>query len=296
MRQPELMDVRVDGGMLRAARWGSRGPVVVAPHGITASWLAWAIVAALIGDELTLVAPDLRGRGASSTLPAPYGIAQHAKDCVAILDHLGAERCVVAGHSMGGWVAATIATRYPERVSAAILCDGGFPLGDPPPPGTDIVSVLEAVIGPALARLSMTFPSREAYFDFWRSHPSFADPSLWNDVVYAYFDYDLVGDEPELRSRVSLGAVRVDATDTTFDPSIRDAAEKIGCPLTWIRAERGMLNGPPLYTPEAVAAVRASAPALEDILVEGVNHYTLLMGDRGATIVAEQIRKAAGVS
>jgi lipase len=294
MREPELLDVPVDGGTLRAVRWGTRGPLVLAAHGVTASWISWAAVAAEIGDDLVLVAPDLRGRGESSTLPPPYGIGQHAKDCVAILDHLGVETCVAAGHSMGGWVAAAFANLVPERVTAAVLSDGGFKLFDRPPGGT-VEEILGAVIGPSLARLRMTFRTREAYLDYWRVHPSFADPSAWNEDIEAYFLYDLTGDEPELRSRVSLEAVLADATDQLTVPAMMSPGEAVTCPVTWIRAERGLLNETPLYSDERVAEVLGRMPHMQDILVRGVNHYTLVMRDPGATIVAEQIRKAAGV-
>ena len=51
---------------------------VVAVHGITASAMAWPPVARQLSEDWTLVAPDLRGRGAASELPGPYGLKRHA--------------------------------------------------------------------------------------------------------------------------------------------------------------------------------------------------------------------------
>ena len=51
-----------------------------------------------------LIAPDLRGRGRSNTLPGPFGMTRHADDMAAVLDFLGVPRAVVVGHSMGGFV------------------------------------------------------------------------------------------------------------------------------------------------------------------------------------------------
>src|SRR5918998_4160417 len=100
---PERFDVHVAGGELAAYRWPGDGPLVVAAHGITSNHRSWGVVAAALDGDVTLVAPDLRGRGRSNGLPGPYGIERHADDVAALLDHLEVERAVVAGHSMGGF-------------------------------------------------------------------------------------------------------------------------------------------------------------------------------------------------
>src|SRR5258708_39768118 len=42
-------------------------------------------------------------------------------DTLGLIDHLGFSSVRVAGHSMGGWIAETLAARHPERVRAAVL-------------------------------------------------------------------------------------------------------------------------------------------------------------------------------
>jgi lipase len=67
--------------------------VVLGLHGITGSHRALAVVARhLAACDITFLAPDLRGRGASASLPGPYGLDNHVADMTAILDHWGAER------------------------------------------------------------------------------------------------------------------------------------------------------------------------------------------------------------
>ena len=61
-----------------------------------------------LGDAVTLLAPDLRGRGRSSA-GGPYGMAAHADDLMAVLDHAGAADALVVGHSMGGFAAVVAA-------------------------------------------------------------------------------------------------------------------------------------------------------------------------------------------
>lgn len=145
-------------------------PLVLALHGITANALSWGAVASAVAGRARVVAPDLRGRAGSRAVAGPWGLGEHADDVPAVLDHLGVERAVLAGHSMGAFVAALAAARHPERVSGVLLVDGGF--GFPPPAGVDGDELLHAVLGPAMARLSMTFASGDAYLEFWSQHPA----------------------------------------------------------------------------------------------------------------------------
>lgn len=273
-------DVPVAGGDLRVVAWGD-GPVVLAAHGITANALAWARVAELLAGRVRLVAPDLRGRARSNALPGPYGMAAHAADLMAVADHLGLDRVPLAGHSMGGFVVATTAAAYPDRVSQILMVDGGVAL--PVPPGADVDAVLNAVIGPAMQRLAMTFPSEDAYLDFFRAHPALG-PS-WGPGVEAYVRRDLAGSDGAFRSSCTMDAIRGDATDTLITDETVTAVLRLHCPARLMWAEGGMLGEPPgLYTGQRLAAVPFATE-----YVAGVNHYTILLADAGARRVADRV-------
>lgn len=287
---PELLDVPVTGGVLRVARWGRAEPVVVAVHGVTANHRCWSPLAGALDGHGTLAAPDLRGRGASASITGPFGVDAHADDLVAVLDHIGASTATVVGHSMGGFVAVSCAARYPERIKRVVLVDGGLPLGVEAPAESTIDDLLHAVLGPALERLRRTFTDRASYHRFWRAHPAFHDPSDWTPEVEAYLDYDLVGEPPLLRSGVSLDAVRRDSQDTLGD-SARHALERLDRPLVLLRAPAGMFGEPPgLYPDDLVAAARHYVRIDHAEVVEGTNHYTIVLGARGAAAVAAHCR------
>lgn len=304
MAQPfhTALAVPVPGGSLHVgvagAPVGTPGvPVVLAVHGITGSHVSWAPTARHLGDAVTVLAPDLRGRGQSSGLPGPFGMAAHVADLVAVLDHVGCSRAVVAGHSMGGYIVARFAATAPDRVSAAVLVDGGLPL--PVPPDVDPDVLLAAVLGPALARLQMTFPSVDAYRDFWRAHPAFAAGD-WTDDVDDYVAYDLGPPEtgPDgataYVSRVSEGAVRADGRDLLNGDAARKALGALADPASLLWAARGLQNEDrPLLPAEVIAEAQALLPHLEVSEVPDTNHYLVLLGDREAAAVADEIRRRA---
>ncbi|MFI7492016.1 alpha/beta fold hydrolase [Micromonospora echinaurantiaca] len=282
-------DVPVAGGHLRVCRWPAahdNAPAVLAAHGITANALSWAAVADALAGRATLIAADLRGRAGSAGLPGPYGLVQHADDLVAIADHLNLDRVSIAGHSMGGFVAAVAAVRHPDRITSLLLVDGGVTLQVPE--GADIDATLAAVIGPAMRRLQMTFPDPQAYLDFWRAHPALS--ADWSPVIEAYALRDLVGHPPTLGSSCDLDAVRRDATDTLLDEQTTTAIHRVGCPTTLLWCERGILDEPRgLYDDARLDAAGVDRTRVTVERVADVNHYTVLLSAKGAAVVADHI-------
>ncbi|MGH8826521.1 MAG: alpha/beta hydrolase, partial [Jiangellaceae bacterium] len=175
----------------------------------------------------------------------------------------------------------------PALVTALLLVDGGLPLDAPPGVGVD--EAVQAVLGPAAERLAMTFPSRAAYRKFWQQHPAFVDD--WSPAVADYVDYDLFGDEPRLRPSTSFDALAADSRDITLGTALPKALERLRHPARLLLAERGMLDQlPPLYPDDALAPWRGKQPRLRIDRVDGVNHYTITMHERGITHVAEAVR------
>jgi pimeloyl-ACP methyl ester carboxylesterase len=239
--------------------------------------------------DWTLAAPDLRGRGHSRDLHGPFGLDRHARDVVAVLRHLGG-RPVLAGHSMGAYVALLARDAHPELVRRLVLIDGGLPL--PVPDGTDLDAALDATLGPAITRLGTTFPSTEAYLDFWRAHPALA--AHWSPDVEAYARYDLTGEPGQLRARAVEEAVRADGRDGMDEKPFADALQRLTRPTPLLTAQDGMFGAPPPLIPhDVVQTWTERVPALRPQLVPGTNHYTILFDREGAAAVSQAIRAAA---
>ncbi len=285
----ETLEVPVAGGTLAAFRLGGGPDTVLAVHGITANSRAWLPVAREVDGQASLLAVDLRGRGRSSALPPPYGMEAYSRDLLAVLDACGLERAVLVGHSLGAYAVARFAADHPERVRVALLIDGG--LTSPALEDVDPEAFLAAFLGPALARLELSFDTHEAYHEWWRAHPAFAGDAVADDDLAAYADHDLGGSVPELRPTVAKEAVRADAHEL-FE--MGKPAHRLAVPVEMLRAPRGLQNEPtPMIAPELAAAWVDEAPDQRRVIeVPDVNHYTIVMGAAGARAVGQAIVRA----
>lgn len=292
------VDVPVAGGSLRVGVWEADrpdAPTALLVHGVTASHRSWQLVADRL-PGVRLVAPDLRGRGRShpDQVPgAPTGMAGHAADLVAVLDHLGIDRTLHVGHSMGAFVGLVTADLHPDRVTRTVLVDGGLPLAVPD--GLTADEVIAYVLGPTAERLAMRFASVEAYLDFWRQHPAFTRD--WSPALEDYLAYDLVGEAPQLRPATAYDAMAVDTVDLNTGTALAGALERLSCPSLLLTAPRGLLDQVPgLYEEERLAEMLLQLPSVTVREVPDVNHYTIVLSERGADAVAEVIAAELAVA
>lgn len=92
-------------------------------HGVRGSIRNWQYVRSYIRPHFQNIFPELRGHGRSSELKEVTRVDQFAKDLIVLLKHLRIKKCVIAGHSLGGFIAQQIALDAPKLVKALILID-----------------------------------------------------------------------------------------------------------------------------------------------------------------------------
>ncbi len=98
------------------------GPVVVLLHGFPLDRSMWEFQLAEIGSVYRVIAPDLRGSGSTAAPDGIYTVDLMADDVIDTLDALELDDpVVIGGLSMGGYVALSLALRYPERLRGLML-------------------------------------------------------------------------------------------------------------------------------------------------------------------------------
>ncbi|MGH7333456.1 MAG: alpha/beta fold hydrolase [Candidatus Rokuibacteriota bacterium] len=103
------------------------GPPVLLTHGYSSTGRAWSEQQRALTPRYRLISWDMRGHGEteSPTDPAHYSHALTMGDMQGLLRHLGVERAVIGGLSLGGTMSLAFHAKHPEMVRALVICDSG---------------------------------------------------------------------------------------------------------------------------------------------------------------------------
>jgi N-formylmaleamate deformylase len=95
-------------------------------HGSTGSGACWIPLARGLEGEYDVLMPDARGHGNSGTPLSGYRYEDYADDVVGLIQGLGLTAPVLLGHSMGGLIAAVIASQFATAIRGVVLADPTF--------------------------------------------------------------------------------------------------------------------------------------------------------------------------
>ncbi len=100
----------------------NQGRPIILLHGLAGNYTRWTPAADILGRSMHVFGYDLRGHGLSDKSDgADYDFDTHVEDLAGMMDELGLDSAIIAGHSMGGMIAQRFAMKYPERVDALVL-------------------------------------------------------------------------------------------------------------------------------------------------------------------------------
>lgn len=119
---PVRAQLTLAGRRLSYLDFGGDGQPLLALHGHLDEGRTWAELARGLFPARRVIAPDQRGHGDSGRALS-YAREDYLADAIALLDHLGVDRVVAAGHSGGGITAYQLADRHPERIRALVIED-----------------------------------------------------------------------------------------------------------------------------------------------------------------------------
>ena len=121
-----MATARLNGIEIEYAESG-RGPALLLSHGYGATYRMWDGQREALRDRYRVIAWSMRGHGRTESPddPAQYSEDLTIADMKALLDHIGTDRAVVAGLSLGGYMSLAFYLRHPEMVRALVICDSG---------------------------------------------------------------------------------------------------------------------------------------------------------------------------
>jgi pimeloyl-ACP methyl ester carboxylesterase len=115
--------LRVDGHDTHCLETGRGAPFLFLPPSAFLHAHRYERILRGLGRHHRVLAPEQPGTGRSGRLNRRWRFEDHARWAVALLDRLGIDRAVVAGHSTGGGMALAMAAMFPERVERLVLVD-----------------------------------------------------------------------------------------------------------------------------------------------------------------------------
>ncbi|MGE0242640.1 MAG: alpha/beta fold hydrolase [Nitrososphaeraceae archaeon] len=119
--------IKVNGILIHYVIGGKGDPIVLL-HGWPQTWYEWRnIIPQLIGNNYTVIAPDLRGLGDSEKSQTGYDTKNVAEDIYQLVKKLGYSKIYLIAHDWGGPVAYSYAAAHPQDVRKIVLLDTLLP-------------------------------------------------------------------------------------------------------------------------------------------------------------------------
>lgn len=130
---PQDKTITVFGAKIRYLEAGDAAkPTVILLHGLGANAESWQFNIAAIAANYHVIAPDQVGFGKSDKPLIKYRVGTFVDFLDKFMSELKIEKATLIGNSMGGWVSALMAVKYPNRVEKIVLADaaGLLPSGE----------------------------------------------------------------------------------------------------------------------------------------------------------------------
>jgi pimeloyl-ACP methyl ester carboxylesterase len=218
--------------------------------------IAWqmSLVPMLVSAGYQVVTFDNRGVEPSSSPPAPYRVSDLVADTIGLLDHLDIGSVRIAGHSMGGWVAETMAIESPARIRGAALMGS-----------CNVGTAWERAITTVerdLARLGHTMPPLFHATETLRYLPNH---DLQDDAVVEAW-LAMIGDLPAWPNPGRLGQYEA-CLAWTNDPERTRAWSTISVPCLVLAFEHD-IDSPPQRAQQAADAI----PGSRFVEIAGASH------------------------
>ncbi len=237
-------------------------------HSLGTDHRVWQPQAEALAVRFRVLRPDLRGHGATDAPLGPYTIKGMARDVLDALDALGVDKLAVAGLSIGGMIAQSLAAQAPERITALVLVDTAMAI----PPATlwreraaTVRAAGVAAIADAVLSRWLTPAAAPAAAEALRSLLLATAPEGYAAAAEAIAMADLTRTTPRLRlPALVLVGDQDEATPRASAEALRDAI-----PGARLRILPSAAHIPTVEQPEAVTGAlldfldRALSPSRE---------------------------------
>ena len=261
-----------------------RPPILCLP-GLTRNARDFEPVAEAFAGEWRVICAEFRGRGDSEYAKdsATYLPPQYAADVLALYEHLGIDKAVIIGTSLGGLVTMLIALQYPEKLAAVVLNDIG------PVIEAEGLERIKDYVGQGRSFPTWMHAARELQESSGHIYPDFGIADFLRLAKRSMclstngriqLDYDMKIAEP-----FAAAAGAEDAPVFDMWPAFRALG---GRPLLALRGELS-----DLFSADTLAKMQAELPEMEALTVPRVGHVPTLEEPMVREAIARLLAKVA---
>jgi len=212
LHRSPLRHVQLETGIRMAyLEQGRRdGIPVILLHGYTDSHHSFDRNLPLLPERFHVFAIDQRGHGDSSKPDCCYTQADFAADVPAFMDAVGLDRASIVGHSMGSFIAQSVALEFPERLARLVLM-GTAPTIAGNPVALDLKAAVDTLTDPVDAEFARAFqastffrPIPESFLDQAVEDSLQVPASIWQQALDGLIAEDHSDQLGEIRARTLI--------------------------------------------------------------------------------------------
>ncbi|WP_052255353.1 alpha/beta fold hydrolase [Salinicoccus sp. YB14-2] len=231
-------------------------------HGLTGNYLQMYHFQNYFKDKCNTLSYDLSGRGDSTMQNNPTDIHQHSKDLIEIIDSLEHDNIVLAGYSMGGYIAVDVAGQT-SKVKKVVLLDGGGEADEN----------TNSLVLPSLGRLDKTFDSKDEYLEMMKK--SYGAMGIeWSEVMDQVLDHEITRIDDKIHHKSDYELTKQDF-ESFYEFPFDEAYNKLEVPVFLIICTGPIKDDTALFSKKGYDRILNTVKDISSTVIN-INHYEIV--------------------
>lgn len=231
-------------------------------HGLTGNFLQMHHFQNYFKNKYNTLSYDLSGRGDSTMQNNPTDIHQHSKDLIEIIDSLEHDNIVLAGYSMGGYIAVDVAGQT-SKVKKVVLLDGGGEADEN----------TNSLVLPSLGRLDKTFDSKDEYLEMMKK--SYGAMGIeWSEVMDQVLDHEITRIDDKIHHKSDYELTKQDF-ESFYEFPFDEAYNKLEVPVFLIICTGPIKDDTALFSKKGYDRILNTVKDISSTVIN-INHYEIV--------------------
>ena len=235
-------------------------------HGLTGNFLQMHHFQNYFKNKYNTLSYDLSGRGDSTMQNNPTDIHQHSKDLIEIIDSLEHDNIVLAGYSMGGYIAVDVAGQT-SKVKKVVLLDGGGEADEN----------TNSLVLPSLGRLDKTFDSKDEYLEMMKK--SYGAMGIeWSEVMDQVLDHEITRIDDKIHHK-SDSELTKQEFESFYEFPFDEAYNKLEVPVFLIICTGPIKDDTALFSKKGYDRILNTVKDISSTVIN-INHYEIVFNEQ----------------